>query len=81
MRLSPRLHRSFMRLVPNQPPEPNVPVPSVSQGGTYGLINLCYGFFLFFFWRGALQDVYREWPTSRFGAVQTLNPENPTPTP
>ena len=23
----------------------------------------------------------REWPTSRFAAVYTLNPENPTPTP
>ena len=35
----------------------------------------------FFFGRGALQDVCREWPTSRFAAVYTLNPENPTPTP
>ena len=35
------------------------------------------------FWggRGTLQDMYREWLTSRFAAVQTLNPENPTPTP
>ena len=24
---------------------------------------------IFFGGRGALQDVYREWPTSRFGAV------------
>ena len=42
-------------------------------------IDLCCGFFCF--GRGALQHVYREWPTSRFGAVQTLNPENPAPTP
>ena len=36
---------------------------------------------IFFLGRGALQDVCREWPTSRFAAVYTLNPENPTPTP
>ena len=29
-------------------------------------LNLCYGFF---FGRGALQDMYREWPTSRFAAA------------
>ena len=40
--------------------------------------HICVGFFL---GRGALQDVCREWPTSRFAAVYTLNPENPTPTP
>ena len=34
-----------------------------------------------FFGRGTLQDMYREWLTSRFATVQTLNPENPTPTP
>ena len=34
-----------------------------------------------FFGRGTRQDVYREWLTTRFAAVQTLNPENPTPTP
>ena len=33
------------------------------------------------FGRGALQDVCREWPTSRFAAVYSLNPENQTPTP
>ena len=31
--------------------------------------------------RGALQDVKRERPNSRFAAVQTLNPENPTKSP
>ena len=35
--------------------------------------------FLFFF--AALQDVKRERPKSRFGAVYSLNPENPSPTP
>ena len=35
----------------------------------------------FFLGRGTLQDVCREWPTSRFAAVYALNPENPTPTP
>ena len=34
----------------------------------------------FFFGRGTLQDMYREWPTSRFAAVYSLNPENQTPT-
>ena len=29
-------------------------------------IDLCYGFF---FGRGTLQDMYGEWPTSRFAAV------------
>ena len=31
--------------------------------------------------RGTLQDVKRERPKSRFAAVQTLNPENTSPTP
>jgi len=40
-------------------------------------------FFVFFGTaaRGALQDVKRERPKSRFAAVETINHENPAPSP
>ena len=32
-------------------------------------LSICVAEFFFFFGRGALQDMCREWPTSRFAAV------------
>ena len=45
--------------------------------------DMCSEFFFLFGTaaRGTLQDVKRERPNSRFAAVQTLNPENPTKSP